>query len=84
MKTITTKYYSPGNVRGARIVARDGDNQFRFSYNDALNYEQNHASAAQKFCDRLNWRGRMIGGQIKNGTYVWVFDSEYSPSFQID
>lgn len=74
MKAIVTKYHGPGNVRGSRFSASDEDgNKVFASYDYALNSDANHAAAARKLCEKLNWGGRLIGGGLGNGM-AWVFD----------
>jgi len=76
MKAITTKYHGPGNVRGSRITASDDDgNRVVSSYDHALNSEGNHAAAARKLCQKMNWTGSLTGGHIREGM-VWVWDDE--------
>jgi hypothetical protein len=74
MKAITTRYNGPTNTRGSRITATDEDgNRVSVSYNDALNSEPNHAAAARKLCQKMDWRGNLTGGHTKHGM-VWVWD----------
>ena len=79
MKVITTRYHGPTNTRGSRIAATDEDgNRVILTYNDALNSEPNHAAAARKLCEKMDWRGTLTGGHIKHGM-VWVWrDDQYT------
>ena len=73
MKAITTRYRGPGNVRGARIWADDGDgNRISISYPYELSGEACHKAAADALCDKMGWTGQMIGGETRTG-YVFVF-----------
>jgi len=73
MKAILTKYFGPGNVRGSRIKADDGDgNTVMVPYNHALNGEGNHRAAAEALCNKMDWNGRLVGGGLKHGM-AWVF-----------
>jgi len=72
MKTIETRYVGPGNVRGSRIIASDGDNRVIIPYDHELNSEQAHMKAAQEFMTRMKWNGTLQGGHTKRGM-VWVF-----------
>lgn len=87
MKAISTRYHGPTNTRGSRITADDGDgNRITVSYNDALNQQDAHASAACALCRKMGWEtlsyspesrkegitGELIAGATKDG-YVFVF-----------
>lgn len=75
MKAITTKYFGPGNVKGARIKAYDEDgNQATISYPYELSGEDCHRAAADALCRKMGWEGKLAGGGIKGG-YVFVFVS---------
>ena len=75
MKAIRTKYYGPGNVRGSRIKATSGEHGQTViqSYDDSLNSSQAHAKVARALCDKMGWKGELIGGGFPDGTMVWVF-----------
>ena len=74
MKAILTRYHGPSNVRGARISASDSDkNRVSISYPHELNTDKAHALAAKTLCEKMNWRGEMIGGRLANGDMVWTF-----------
>ncbi|MFA6063991.1 MAG: hypothetical protein WC736_15490 [Gallionella sp.] len=76
MKAIVTKYHGPTNTRGARITASDEDgNRATISYPYELSGEEVHRKAAVALCDKMNWKGRLVGGSVKNG-YVFVWDGE--------
>lgn len=73
MKAIQTKYVGPTNTKGSRIIATDNDgNKVTISYPYELSGEDVHRKAAQALCDKMNWKGEMIAGWVKNG-YVFVF-----------
>lgn len=73
MKAITTKYIGPSNVRGSRIKAFDGDgHSVTLSYDPAINSDQNHLKAACALRDKMQWKGKLIGGGTKTG-YVFCF-----------
>lgn len=74
MKAIMTKYHGPGNVRGSRIIARDGDgNRITATYDDSLTSDQNHQAAAWLLCKKMNWTGAFESGWLCAGTHVHVF-----------
>ena len=83
MKAIETKYLACTNTKPARIRATDGDGHSRiYSYeelteqatNAGSNSEHMHRVAAEKFRDKMNWKGELAGGWIRN-VAVWVFVS---------
>lgn len=74
MKAIETTYHGPGNVRGARIWARDLDgNRVSVPYDHgAGSTEDAHAVAAMALCAKMGWTGDFVAGATKRG-YVFVF-----------
>lgn len=73
MKAIFTKYHGPTNTKGSRISASDSDgNRVTISYPYELSGEAVHRQAAVALCSKMNWKGELIGGSLKNG-YVFVF-----------
>ena len=72
--SIETKYISPSNIRGARIVAVVTCSKIKISipYDHALNIDENHNEAAKALCRKMNWSGRLAKGATKTG-YVFVF-----------
>lgn len=74
MKAISTKYHGPGNRRGSRFSADDGDgNRVYVSYDYGLDSESNHHKAALALCQKMGWTGEMVAGSTKDGmTFVWV------------
>jgi hypothetical protein len=76
MKAISTKYLPCTNSRGARIKAFDMDgNSVTVSYDHALSGEDVHRVAAETLRDKMHWKGELIGGAVKGGSYVFVFDA---------
>ena len=73
MKAIITKYHGPTNYKGSRITASDEDgNRITISYPYELSGEDVHRKAAEALCEKMNWKGGLIGGSLKNG-YVFTF-----------
>ena len=63
MKAITTTYHGPGNVRGSRIIADDGDgNRLTLPVNNSRRMEDRHADACLALCRKMKWEGRLQGG----------------------
>lgn len=70
MKAIETKYKGPSNVRGARIIATDGDHRRAYSYDHSA-YDA-HEAAAREFAAEFNWTGVMHAGHTREGmVFVW-------------
>lgn len=75
MQAITTKYFGPTAKKGARIRASAGNGKgmsLTIDFPHHLRGSEVHAEAARALCDKLGWAGRMYGGRIWNGAYVWV------------
>ena len=73
MKAIQTKYLGPTNYKGARIKASDEDgNSITIPYPYELSGETVHRKGAEALKDKMDWKGELIGGSLKNG-YVFVF-----------
>lgn len=79
MKAIVTKFFGPGNVRGARIKAHDSDgNSVMVGYDYALNADANHRAAATALCAKLNWHGELVQGSLDTGyVFVWTGDGRF-------
>lgn len=76
MQAIQTKYFGPGNVKGARIVAKCAARHLFVSYDHALNVEGNHIAAAEALRAKLEWVGAGYGdlasGCLEDGSYAHV------------
>lgn len=78
MKAIITRFHGPGNVRGSRIVASDGDgNRVSVSCRDDLTFDRNHEEAARALCSKMKWEGVLLRGTLMKGGrdfgQVWVW-----------
>lgn len=71
---ITTKYLSPTDTRGARIVAKAGTGErVIIPYPYALSGADVHREAAAALCERMGWQEKdLCGGYTVEG-YVFVF-----------
>ena len=79
MKAIRTRYYGPGNVRGARITASDGNgNTATISYPHELNSDEANALAVTTLCRKMGWHGATTGGEYRSDMF-WVFLDGNSP-----
>jgi len=75
MKAIITKYHGPTNFKGSRISASDEDgNRITIPYPSELDWRDGepHRAAAQSLCEKMNWKGSLVGGSVKGG-YAFVF-----------
>jgi len=88
MQAIVTKYVGPGNVRGARIIAKCKAGRVSIPYPHELSGEAVHRAAAVALCDKLDAKtvtrrrfwdpAELIGGALPNDAgYCFVFASEY-------
>lgn len=82
MKAITTRYFGAGNVRGARIMATDGDNRIYVPYDYASSDDGPHDRAAIALCKKLGWTGNLYRGGLKRGN-VYVFGPGRSDTIQV-
>ena len=81
MKAIISYYRGPGNVRGSRYWATDGDGlRVSVQASDTLTSDQNHEAAVRKLCKVYGWTGSLVrGGLMRAGHqvgYVWVWRQE--------
>ena len=77
MQAITTRYLVPSNFKGSRIKAFNADKKAAtLSYDHALNSEENHAKAARALCDKMNWKGELVGGYLAGSDMIWVFPDD--------
>jgi hypothetical protein len=78
-RAIRTRFFGPTNTRGSRYVADAGDDmRVSVQADDALNSEQNHATAAMALVRKMGWDAPVYqpitGGQYEgDGSYYWVF-----------
>jgi hypothetical protein len=73
MKAIITKYIGPTDTKGSRIKASDEDgHSITISYPHELSGEAVHRKAAEALCQKMNWKGTMVSGSLRNA-YVFVF-----------
>lgn len=75
MQAIQTKYLGPTNFRGSRIKVTCAARSITVDWNHSLNSEENHINAAKDLIAKLNWKGNIATGQLKDGSYVHVFTS---------
>ncbi len=78
-QAIETKYLGPTTYKGSRVRARCEAKTRYYHWDDSLNVDENHISAANRLFKELGWnkngKGKenaaLVGGGIKH-TYVFV------------
>jgi hypothetical protein len=83
MQAIQTRYLGPTNSRGARIKAWCAARSITISYPHELSGQACHRAAAEALVHKLCWDdesnyGGLLGGQLANGDYAFVFNSDLS------
>ena len=82
MQAINTKYIGPTNSRGSRIKATCAAGSITISYPYELSGQAANRKAAEALVSKLGWvdtyYGGLLGGQLANGDYAFVFNSELS------
>lgn len=82
MQAITTKYLSATNSRGSRIKATCAAGSVTIGFPHELWGMACHAAAAKALVDKMGWNdahyGGLMGGQLPNGDYAFVFNNESS------
>lgn len=73
-QAIRTRFVGPTNHRGARVIATADAGRITHDWEYCLGVG-NHAEAARKLCDWLNWHGRLVPGGF-GSDYVFVFVEE--------
>ncbi len=75
MQSIRTKFYGPGNVRGARIVAKTASGMsVSVPYDLFASPDENHATAARRLARSLGdgWKGAWQGAWLSNTERAFV------------
>ena len=85
MQAITTKYFGPGPVKGSRVKATAQAGSITLDWDDALNYDRNHAAAAKALATKLGWTGPWVGGGLPGGAagMAWVFAADNKDTFAV-
>jgi len=74
MQIIKTKYLPATNTRGSRIKATNsGGVSATIPYPYELSGIKCHAKAVHEVNKKLNWSGQMVGAEIKDSQYVFIF-----------
>ena len=76
LQAIRTVFHGPTNHRGARIKATAAAGSVTVHWDYAYDVEANHRIAACALREKLSWltatHGALVGGQLADGSYVWV------------
>lgn len=72
MQAIQTKFLGPTSTRGARIKASCAGASLTMGYDHACDPVDNHRTAATLLRDKIRWRHNLVGGVLKDESYVWV------------
>jgi hypothetical protein len=74
MQAILTKNLGPTNTKGSRIKATAQAGSIILSWDDTLNSDENHYSAALQYATRMGWlvRARLVPGCLPDGSYCHV------------
>ena len=82
MQAITVKYLKPTETRGSRLKAECKTGSVTIGYPFHVDGEQAARLAAIELCMKFRWRSHnLVGGQLKNGDYVFVWTQ---PAFAIE
>jgi hypothetical protein len=78
VQAIVTKYLGQTNHKPSRMVAKAEFGRVVVPYDHVLTAQGNHAAAAKAYIQKMNWGSlaNWRGGQIPDGSYVWVHDTE--------
>jgi len=78
VQAIVTKYLGQTNHKPSRMVAKAEAARIVVPYDHGLNAQGNHAAAAAAYIAHMMWGtfDKWRGGQIPDGSYVWVCDTE--------
>jgi hypothetical protein len=71
-QAIATKYLGATNTRGGRIKATAWGGSTTVPNDYALDVQDNHKAAADALIAKMDWKGKLAGGGLKQGN-VYVF-----------
>ncbi|RPJ32014.1 MAG: hypothetical protein EHM17_07525 [Verrucomicrobiaceae bacterium] len=80
MQAIQTKYFGPTNTKGSRIKATCAAGSLTIDYPHELSGQACHRKAAEALAAKLGWSDHdaLLGGQLPDHSYVFVFDNALS------
>lgn len=82
MQAIEVKTLPPTNMKPKRVKAFSHGHSVTMGWNYGLNYQENEVEAARKLCQKLQWKGRLTSGTLKNGNAVFIFE-QLDNSFEV-
>jgi hypothetical protein len=81
MQAIQTKYLPATNFKPSRIKATCAAGSITIAYPHELSGQAVHRAAAEALVDKV-WKGKikdkLLGGSLKDGSSVFVFDNPWS------
>ena len=82
MQAIQTRYFGPTNSRGSRIKAWAAAGSITIAYPHELSGPACHRAAAEALALKCQWDtpfyGHLLGGQLANGDYAFVWNNVHS------
>lgn len=79
MQVIQCKYHGPSETRGSRITAKCEAGSVSIPYPHELSGQACYRAAAEKLAEKLGWTGKyynqLLGGQLSDSSYVFIFDN---------
>lgn len=83
-QSIQTKYQGPTIYKPAKIIAWAKAGKLYHDWNDGLNDQQNHETAALKLLIKLGWDNpgptetlTLVGGTLPNGDMAWMLSYDH-------
>lgn len=73
MQAIITKYFGPSHVKGSRVKATCEAGSLTIAWDDSIDSEPNHHTAALKLCAKLGWTGKLASGGMPKAGYCYAF-----------
>jgi hypothetical protein len=81
MQVIQTRFLCPTNTKGARIKATAAAGTVTIGYPHELSGQACHRKAAEALAEKFGWvggkYGPLVGGQLANGDYAFVFNNAW-------
>lgn len=78
MQAIQTRYLAPTNSRGSRIKAWASAGSITIAYPHELSGQACHRKAAEALANKFQWETNLLGGQLENGDYAFVWANDLS------
>ena len=78
MQAIQTRYLKPTDTKGARIKAWAAAGSVTIGYPHELSGQACHRKAAEALAAKFQWENELLGGQLENGDYAFVWAHELS------